>query len=232
MGKLKILVGCPTYWGKAYCLKEYVERVKKLTYSNYEVLLIDNSKNERYLDEIQQSGLRAEKSSWCEDPKERIIASRNVLRQKILDEGYDYFLSLEQDLLPPVDVIERLLNHHKEIVTGVYYKEGVHAGKKVPYALLYIEQQGKLVLAHPERLKGKELLPINACGLGCILIHRAVLEKISFRKPTSGVAQDDMMFCYDAQKAGFTLYADPTVICEHLHKDWKESEEELKDRYV
>ncbi len=232
MKEARILVGCPTYWGKAYCLAEYTDRVKKLSYSNYDILLIDNSKNEKYLHKIQTNGLRAEKGPWNEDVKERIIASRNVLRQKVLDEGYDYFLSLEQDILPPIDVIEKLLQRGKEVVTGVYHKQGtLPGGRKTSYALLYTEQNGKLVLVHPERLKQNKLIPIHACGLGCILIHRSVLEKVTFRKPNQGVAQDDMMFCYDAQKAGFHLYADPIVICEHLHKDWKESEAGLKKQY-
>lgn len=227
----KTLVGCPTYWGKAYCLLQYAERVKKLSYSNYDVLLVDNSKNEKYLQEIRQNGLAAEKGLWLENVRERITASRNILRKKVLEEGYDYFLSLEQDLIPPVNVIEQLLSSSKEIVSGLYYKEGTHEGKKISYAMLYVEQGGKLVLVHPDRLKQKELLPINACGLGCMLIHRSVLEKVVFRKPASGIAQDDMMFCYDAQKSGFKIYANPLVVCEHLHKDWKESEEELKDTY-
>ncbi|HLD04416.1 MAG TPA: hypothetical protein VJG90_01730 [Candidatus Nanoarchaeia archaeon] len=227
----KILVGCPTYWGKAYCLKEYAERVKKLTYPNYDVLLIDNSKNEKYLNEIRQIGLPAEKGPWLEEAKERIIASRNMLRDKVLKEGYDYFLCLEQDILPPLDVLERLLQNRQLIMTGVYYKEGIYQGKKSPYALLYTEQNGKLVLVHPERLKQEEPLRVHACGLGCMLIHRSVLEQVRFRKPSQGSAQDDMMFCYDAQEKGFTLFADPTVVCEHLHKDWKESEDELRDKY-
>lgn len=227
----KILIGCPTYWGKAYCLKEYAERVKTLSYSNYEVLLVDNSKNERYIKEIRESGLRAEKGPWMEDIRERIVASRNLLRKRALEEGYDYFLSLEQDLLPPLNVVEQLLANRQLIMTGVYHKEGFHEGKKISYALLYALQNGKLVLIHPERLKQAEPIRTHACGLGCMLIHRSVLEKIPFRKPTKGPAQDDMMFCFDVQKEGFALYADPMVVCEHLHKDWKESEAELKEKY-
>ena len=33
----KVLVGCPTYDGKKYCLKEYAEALKKLTYDNFDV---------------------------------------------------------------------------------------------------------------------------------------------------------------------------------------------------
>lgn len=228
MNKPKILVGCPTYWGKGYCLKKYAERVKALSYENYDVMLVDNTEGDSYIEQITKEGLRVIKGPWSEDARERIINSRNLLRDKLLEGGYDYFLSLEQDIIPPKDVIERLLARNKEIITGAYYKEGsLPDGRKTSYALLYVEQQGKLVLVHPERLKNKELITINACGLGCILIHRKVLEKIRFRKPEKGPAQDDMMFCYDAQKAGFELYVDTDVVCEHLHKDWKEAEKEL-----
>ena len=227
----KVLVGCPTYWGKGYCLREYSERVKKLSYTNYDLWLVDNSPDELYLEKIKKEGINAIKGPWNEDARDRIIASRNILREKALKEGYDYFLSLEQDILPPENVIERLLQHEKDIVTGVYYKEGtLPDGRKTSYALLYTEQNGKLVLVHPERLKNNELIKINACGLGCALIDRKVLEKIMFRKPTQGPAQDDMMFCYDAQKTGFEIFVDPAIVCEHLHKDWGEAEKELKSR--
>ncbi len=49
----KVLVGCPTSDYKEECLEEYAEAVKNLSYDNYEVLLIDNSKGNEYFERGQ-----------------------------------------------------------------------------------------------------------------------------------------------------------------------------------
>lgn len=36
--------GCPTSSHKKYCLKEYVEAIRALTYDNFDILLGDTSK--------------------------------------------------------------------------------------------------------------------------------------------------------------------------------------------
>ena len=117
----KILVGCPTSFHKEYCFDKYVAGVKALTYGNFDVLLIDNSQDNIYFNKIKKSGLNVVKGKWFEGALDRIISSRNILRQKVLDGGYDYFFSLEQDVVPPPDVLERMIKHDKKIVSGVYF---------------------------------------------------------------------------------------------------------------
>ena len=71
---------------------------------------------------------------------------------------------------------------------------------------------------------GQSFLEVRACGLGCVLIHRSVLEKVEFRynKHTSGF--DDVFFCEDVIKAGFKVYADTSIRCRHLYGGgWDES---------
>ena len=42
----KILVACPTFDGKIYCLDRWVDAVRKIDYPNYSMLLVDNSVGE------------------------------------------------------------------------------------------------------------------------------------------------------------------------------------------
>ena len=121
MSSLKILVGCPTSNYQAYCLQEYAEAVKKLSYPNYNILLLDNSKDNIYSEKIHKYDLPLRKGMWFESARKRIVTSRNILRKIALTKDYDYFLSLEQDVIPPKDIIERLLSHKKDIVSGIYY---------------------------------------------------------------------------------------------------------------
>jgi len=77
---MKILVGCPTSDYKSYCLKEYAEAVKSLTYKNYDILLADNSKDNKYCKELDKYKLNYIKCDYTESARERIVNSRNKLR--------------------------------------------------------------------------------------------------------------------------------------------------------
>ncbi len=227
MASPKVLVGCPTADAKSYCLKQYVDRVKALTYTNKEIWLVDNSKTKDYFEQIKKEGLNVIKDEFSEMLKERIVHSRNILRQKVIEEGYDYFLSLEQDVIPPVDIIERLLAHGKEIICGVYY--GLYfdqENKPIVRPLVWApvqEDNSKMRFMSSECKEwgaGKQkLYEIRACGLGCVLIHRSVLEKIKFRIREDRAAFDDIVFCDDAASNGFKIYADLSLHCEHMIGD-------------
>src|SRR3989338_4339015 len=115
----RVLVGCPTYEGKSYCLDVYSRAVRSLKYARFDILLVDNSKTDDYTHAIVSAGLPVTKVPWHEDPRERVVSARNVMRDKVLEEGYDFFFSLEQDVVPEPDALARLLSHDKKIVTGV-----------------------------------------------------------------------------------------------------------------
>lgn len=59
------------------------------------------------------------------------------------------------------------------------------------------------------------LYNIRATGLGSILIHKDVLEKIRFRI-ASKKAFDDIWFCNDAKDKGFEIWADTSQQCIHF----------------
>ena len=216
----KILVGCPTWEGKKYCLKEYAEALKKLDYDNFDVLIVDNSKDDSYLNEIKEAGLNAVKGKWHEKARDRIIASRNLIKDYALKNGYDYFFSLEQDVIPVSNTLKNLLSHKKQIISGIVMNNLPvgNAVKLMPmiYVTHKLDATG-LDYINEEELK-KPLVEIKACALGCVLIHKDVLSKITFRY-TGGF--DDMMFCKDALDSGFKIYADTTVKPKHLHSSWE-----------
>jgi len=49
---MRILIGCPTSDYKEYSLKEYLEGIKNLTYKNFDLVLVDNSKNDYYFNKL------------------------------------------------------------------------------------------------------------------------------------------------------------------------------------
>ena len=225
---MKILIGSPTYKGYAYCLQRYLHNIKRLNYDSFDLVLVDNSEDNTYFEYLKRKGVTVIKDSYVPDVRERIAKSRNILRQYALDNHYDYFFSLEQDVLPPEDVLERLLSHKKQIVSGVYYKlypvtlpqkEGeIHKNVKaiVPVIFTFSDEKDKMRVCTVDQVKEPKLMRIRAAGLGCMLIHKDVLKKVSFRHKLGSKSFDDFLFASDIHDKGFEMYADTSVKCKHL----------------
>ncbi len=225
MNNPKILVGCPTYDGMEYCMESYVRHVQHLSYPNYDILLVDNSKNDAYKKKLEKHGINVIKDAWQEKPIERVISSRNILRQYAIDSKYDYLLMLEQDVIPPQQVIQMLLRHNKPVVSGIYFKpftlnikfQNKVVRRKELRPLLYAPVPGqpdKLHFCTKKDVSGNYLVKAAASGLGCMLIHKDIFSQIPFR--SDGTAYDDMFFCQDLRSRNIPLYADTSVKCRHL----------------
>lgn len=217
---MKILIGCPTSEHKKYCLKEYVEIVKKL---GCDILLVDNSKTKDYYNEIKKLGLNVIKDAYYPKARDRIVSSRNLIRRYCLENNYDYLFSLEQDVIPPLDIIEILLKSGKKIISGLYYK--LDDKELTPVAWIHHEGNYARRLNYSETIEPK-IIEVITCGLGCVLIHKDVLEKVRFRYNESKKSFDDVWFGIDARDKGFKLYLDTGIKCKHLIKgmDWDKLE--------
>lgn len=228
----RILVGCPTSLHKTYCLHAYAEGIRHLTYPFLDILLVDNSEDPSYTQHIKQEGLPVIRGPSLPHAKERIVASRNLLRERFLQGGYDYLFSLEQDVIPPADILERLLAHGKKIISGVVFTRFEMNGEHRIKPLLWgsTERQDEMRFMDAE-VAAPGLYSIRACGLGCLLIHRDVLEKIPFRLLPDRSTFDDIPFCRDCVDAGFDLYADTSVKCQHLIEgmNWDAIDDEEKN---
>jgi len=217
----KILIGCPTSEHKEYALSEYLESINNLTYRNFDFLLVDNSKTDDYYKKLKGLNVNVIKDKYFENARDRVIHSRNILRDKFLDENYEYFLSLEQDITTPKDIIERLLRHKKDIISALYFYLG--DDKKTLMPMVWIHHEGKYArrLDFDEVMNNK-LIEAITCGLGCVLINRRVLEKIKFRYVKEKPGWDDLWFSEDARAKGFKVYVDTSIKCKHYTKgmDW------------
>ncbi|MBU2634271.1 MAG: hypothetical protein KJ674_03420 [Nanoarchaeota archaeon] len=213
---MKILVGCPTSSLKEYSLDNYLEGLKNLE-GDFDVFLVDNSKDGVYYNKLKDKGVNVIKGEYFESARDRVINSRNILRKKVLDEGYDYFLSLEQDVVAPRDVIERLLKHGKKIVSALYFYLGDDGKTLLP--MVWIHHEGKFArrLDIDEVMDGK-LIEAITCGLGCVLIHKDVLKNIKFRYVKEKPGWDDIWFSEDAREKGFKVFVDTSIKCKHYVK--------------
>ncbi len=227
-----ILVGCPVYDHRMYSLDKYLAGIKALTYPHFDLLLVDNSKEDTFFKNVKERGIPIERVDYSISARDRIVRSRNVLVKRVLEGNYEYFFSLEFDVIPPPDVIQRLLLHKKKVVSGVYFKpiEYTYEGKVVkkeivPVAFKALGDSKFVRRMTFEDVKDDKLVDVRTVGLGCMLIHRSVFEKgIHFRYEEDKNVFDDTFFCYDIRKIlDEKVYMDTSVKCLHLvkNKNWK-----------
>src|SRR3989344_6993870 len=229
---MKVLVGIPASFHKEYCLEEFSNGIKKLTYPKKEIIFIDNSPHNNYIKKINCQGFNAIKGPYLDAPVQRISASRNVIIDKAIKGNFDYILFLDQDTIPPKDSIERFLKGNKPIICGVYFSRAKSQDGK----LVYIPSVYKIIPSDkelpdmtwlsPEEIASNKLLNVVSCGGGCIFVSREVFTKIRFREDLKQC--EDRWFCIDLYKSNISLYCDTSIICKHLVTNrgyiWKDGE--------
>jgi len=234
---VKVLIGCPTYEKYDYCVDEWLDAVKSIiefsseNEVNAEYLLVDNSKDNKFFEKLEENGINAIKSKHYSNVKDRIVSSRNILREKVLKENYDYFFSLEQDVIPEKDILMKLLSHKKKIVSAYYGKQQELAVQdketneikkvKIELPIVWLKEERGVRRAFPQEVLNRGLIKVEALGIGCMLIAREVFEKIRFRHEPEKKAYDDMFFCLDAKKLGYGCFLDSDIEVKHLHKFWE-----------
>jgi len=213
----KVLVGGPVSDMHEYCFNEFIKSRKSLTYKNHDILLVDNSKTDKFYKRIKEAGLPVERIEYREKARDRLIESRNLLRKHAIENGYDYFLNLDQDIMPPNDIVERLIKHKKKVVTALYFNP-IRLPKtgeiKIRPVIGFLEGTRVRFLKPEEMNKG--IVEVDVCGSGCIIMHREVLEKVEFRYDKEGEGFDDVMFVQDAKEKGYKVYADTSLVVKHL----------------
>lgn len=153
-------------------------------------------------------------------PSADTAVARNILANNF---NGDYLFFIDDDVIPPMDTIERLYNHKKDIVAGLYFS------RREPY---YPQ------IFHKTKVKGKEqsgrydaffdipenqLIEVDACGFGCTLIKKEVFDKLKtpfFHFIPGGEENlqksEDYYFCEKAAEAGYKIYCDTSIICKHM----------------
>lgn len=228
--KEKVLIGSPitavkSY--KAYCLEEYLKRLGQLTYPNREFSLLLNQEGGDHL--IQEyPHLNIRRMPTMDLVVESCVLGRNMMRDEVLEQGFDYLMFIEQDITPPHDIVERLMQHQKGVCSALYFNEmapqkarhGVHT-LYFPMAWNFDQtcaERGEHVekLLRPEDLIQGRLMRVDVCGLAAVLIRRDVLEQIRFRYIDSNPPIfEEFCFGRDCKDKGIDIYLDTSIVCRH-----------------
>jgi hypothetical protein len=238
MKKNKILLSCPTYDGKAYCLDYWAETIKKLQkVTPCDVLLVDNSKGEDYSKKIRKYGFKVIKSKHYKKTIKSIGEAKKKLNNYLIKNDYVFHFSLEQDIFPDRNLLEELLkdfNKIKEdeaIIAAPYYYGSINDPKKHPFrtlgyisciakGLIYSKRYKRKIqntMLSKELKNKKGLIKIFAAGFGCCLIPVSIIKKIKVKYSENNFKPDDAFFYQDCEKLGIPVYADVDLIKKVKH---------------
>lgn len=230
-----ILIAAPTSDKKDYALDDWVDCVQSMKYPNYSVLLVDNSHNEEYYYKILDKGINCLHVKPEGNVVDYIAECQQLIRYYTLEGGYDYLFSLESDVLPHNDIILSLLHHNKPVVSAPYFVQYKGGDPSICLTKPIVQHFGKESYMSTQMVNTKEglsmltgdLIKIFACGIGCSLIHRSVLERIEFRSSTASNETrtdksvfSDSLFYLDCMKAKIPVYLDTRELVKHNYREW------------
>jgi hypothetical protein len=134
-------------------------------------------------------------------------------RAHVLRANYDAMFVVESDVIPPANALAKLLSIDADIAGGWYV---MRHGAPVANAFVHVPAQddpGTYMLDH--EMQG--IVQTNGVCMGCVLIHRRVIERIPFRMHDS--AAPDWSWMTDCNSAGFVTVVDASIKCGHKRPD-------------
>lgn len=155
---------------------------------------------------------------------ENICKKFSYARNLALDNGYDFLLTVEFDMIVPPDALRRLMAVDADVVYGLY------TTRREQFRLRWLAFSFTSLRAsiwwqnHPmKKLRKLWGHPVYSAGVGfgCTLIRRRVLEKVPFRCHPQHEVANDWMFAVDVQEAGFQQKHHFGVVCGHIMDDGK-----------
>ena len=147
-------------------------------------------------------------------------AAREALSDHALEQKMDYMLMIDDDMICPIDLFERLYAHDVDIVAPLAFT------RNPPHlAVIYQCEKGWSPSSKNEYFKNhyvrnypeNTLVRCDAVGFGAALIKMDVLKKMPkpYFMSTCGTGED-VLFCYNAGKSGAKVYMDTATKLGHL----------------
>jgi hypothetical protein len=145
---------------------------------------------------------------------------RNLIADWVIKGPYDYLFAVDADVAFPKDTLKKLLNHNKDMVTGLYIQRipGKHC-----IEVMKSNQFGGVTHVPWEELKGKGLVKVDSAGFGCVLIKKEVFTSIEYPHfvyksaiDHANTISEDVYFFLKAKAAGKEIWADTSILCDHI----------------
>lgn len=134
-----------------------------------------------------------------------VYDAREQAAKYFLESDCDYMLFLDSDMVPPADMLIKLIRHDKSIVSALAFR-------RVPnYEPCIFKNDMEFYLDYP-----KDLIEVTGVGMACTLIKKEVFEKVPQPWFTPTAIGEDLSFCKRATDAGYKIFCDTNLICGHV----------------
>jgi hypothetical protein len=155
----------------------------------------------------------------------------DIARQFMARPELQWLFLTNDDNLCPADTIPRLLAHRVHVVTGLYFS------RIQPFEPVLFDDMKEgldLVADYPEAKRSERwyyrklmqpgdsgLIPVFACGDGCLLVRRNVMEAIGdpwweYGETLADACDHDMVFSRKIREAGFRIWCDTDLWVDHI----------------
>lgn len=145
-----------------------------------------------------------------------VLYNYTKARTLFLSGSWDYLMTIESDMTPPPDVIERLMAVDADVAYSLYcFRQSGRWSAFKEFQLGW----GSSWSYHPQEAKALfgQVIEVPGCGFGATLIKRHVLETLQFRG-YHGTACDGW-FALDCQEKGFIQKCDTGCVSGHIDGD-------------
>ncbi len=195
---------------------KFTAQFKKLK-GKFDVVFLISKRNYKYFMKLTETKFKVLKNSEeCLKELEQAISNKNLAREYfITNKNYDHILFLDSDMILPRNILVKLLEKDKEIITAAYLNFMIIAGEKIFAPPIYkvSEHEGFLNLLRPEALIQEMMIEVGAAALSCCLVKRDVIERVSFRKPYKVLSESISFFEDAVKKLGFKAWVDTSIQC-------------------
>ena len=150
-------------------------------------------------------------------------SARNHIVKEFLQGNYDYLWFIDDDIVPPVGALHKLISDDKDIIGAVAFSMKGEKGLDFPYPVtLRYNRDKEYVLFVPN--PGNGIHEVDATGGACIMFKRHVFEheimetpyQFKYHRDGTLSLTCDFVVLQKAQSAGFKIYVDFDILCSHL----------------
>jgi len=189
---------------------------------------------EKEMEDRCKGVLKRYEFNWFSAGEIFVPFARDSLADLAIKYRCDYLFMVDDDMLAPPDLFYQLVKHDVDIIAPLAFTRNP-PHNPVIYECIegYDKVSGKpyfinnVVKSYP---RGK-LVEVDAVGFGAALIKTSVFKRMKapYFMSTSPTGED-VLFCYQARKAGARVYVDTSIKLGHLSHQLVVTEE-YSDQY-
>ena len=140
--------------------------------------------------------------------------------------NYTHMMWIDSDIIFTSQHFQALLNHNKNIVSGIYMMgNGVHFATVEKWDEEYFKKHGTFQFSTLKEIEDyKGLTEVDYTGLGFMLIKKGVFESLKYPwfQPIfhnigncKDFSSEDVSFCRMVKEKGYKIYIDPQIRVGH-----------------